>query len=113
MAGEVAAVFHGAATEAKSIDLITDFSVRACRPLCEVLNSVRAKPRGVTSRDQFLFDASLVSAMPCLSLTHAGIPLTISRSVDRIGEFGQVRDMSEVVVLEGVSYRVLPESRRI
>jgi hypothetical protein len=105
--GAVAATYHGKASDAESLDLTADLSTRQARALSQTLNRLGALPRGVHVREGFAFDASLVRSAPSLALRHEGIAVNIGRSFTEIGEYPQVREVSELVADDHLSYRVL------
>lgn len=107
IAGDVARVFHGDSPSAPSLDLIADLSSRHPRSLGSVLNSLGAVPRGVTIREAFRFDPSLIRAAPCLALRIQGVSVNILRILPGIGEFPQVAEASVSAPLDERTFRVL------
>jgi hypothetical protein len=105
--GAIATSYHGQGHPSESIDLIADFSSRHARSLSHVLNRLGAFPRGVPLRDAFAYDAALVRSAACLALRFEGIALNVLPGLPAIGEFTQVKEQSELVALDRLSYRVL------
>ncbi|MDA1081949.1 MAG: hypothetical protein O2973_09785 [Gemmatimonadetes bacterium] len=113
IAGEVAAVFHGTAKTATTIDIVVSLSGNRAAKLADVLNAFGAHPRGVAIRDAFSFDSSLVRSAAVLMLRARGLAIDVRHSVPRVGDFDQVREAADPVVLAGRTYLVLrPETRR-
>jgi hypothetical protein len=108
--GQLAGVFHGLTLRAESADLAVDFDIRFARAVAQVLTAVGAVPRGVTIRPEFTFDATLIRAVPCIALRIGGVAVNLVKNVRGVGEFAQIREQSEVVALESLTYRVLSRS---
>ena len=111
LVGPVAAVFHGAAHSAASLDLVSDCTGRPARAIADVLNRLEAVPRAVSVRSGFRFDTALVRSADCLALQVATLPVNIGHWLPGVGGLPEVRDASELVTMESLSYRVLSRAR--
>jgi hypothetical protein len=105
--GALAGVHHGLERTSPSVDVIADLTPRPARLLSQLLNGLRAIPRGTHAREGFAFESSLVRSAACLALRIRGVAVNIMRAVPGVGEYPQAREASEIVVGEGLSYRVL------
>jgi hypothetical protein len=108
--GSLAGVYYGAERHARSLDLVADLTPRPARLLSELLNRVGARPRGANVREGFAFEPVLIRSAACLALRIQGLAVNIVRAVPGIGEYPQVREASEIVVGDHLSYRVLSRS---
>ena len=107
IAGESAAVFHGAPWHPESLDLCADTSGRSSAVLAQVLNTLNARPRGVPVREGFSFDSSLLRATSMLALRVGRLPLNVSPSIEGLGEYAQVEGICVQVPLDSVRVRVI------
>lgn len=105
--GGVSASYHGVDPHATGLDICAGFSSRNRTALATALNTWRARPRGVPAREAFRFDAALLKAADVVAVRVGGLALNVAGQVRGIGEYEQVEESSETVVLDGRIVRML------
>jgi hypothetical protein len=107
VAGTTAAAFHCAPWPADALDVCIDASMRSTAAAVRVLNALGAVPRGVGTREGFRIDAAVLGAVPMLALRLQDVALNLLTSIEGIGEYPQVEQVSVQVPLDGRLIRVL------
>lgn len=105
--GSAAAAFHGVDISASDLDLCVSFTARNRTSLAAVLNQWRARPRGVPARDAFRFDSALLRAADVVAVRVGGVALNFAGQLPGVGEYEQVEESSESVVVDGRPLRIL------
>jgi hypothetical protein len=105
--GQTAAMFHCAPWPSDSLDLCIDASSRHAGSVARTLNVLEATPRGIAARDGFRIDPSIIAAVPVLALRAGGASVNLFPSVEGIGEYAQVEQLSAGVPFDESQIRVL------